>query len=362
MSNINRKLPLTLICLFIFEVAFGQQIPSQKISGCEFKLDSLQKEYSARLLALTDSFNSLLLLKDSLSSVNKIGNDPGILRGEQRVLRDSFETVNLRHKTNIRDRKTKRADGNNVRRATTPRPTNKKTGDISEAKKIARRITFADKTFDTYTIDYPRVQLKFYWKDQKGNKLISIDNLKKYVESGDQTLLFATNAGMYMEDNSPQGLYVQDAKEYTPVNLEKRESGNFFMQPNGIFLLTPSACRVITSSEYVNYKSKTIYATQSGPMLVTRGQINSNFTKGSPNKYIRSGVGINDHGAVVFAISNTPTNFYDFALLFREVLKCKEALYLDGAISRMYLPALQRFETGGEFGALIGVTDNRRKQ
>jgi hypothetical protein len=84
MSNINRKLPLTLICLFIFEVAFGQQIPSQKISGCEFKLDSLQKEYSARLLALTDSFNSLLLLKDSLSSVNKIGNDPGILRGEQR--------------------------------------------------------------------------------------------------------------------------------------------------------------------------------------------------------------------------------------------------------------------------------------
>ncbi len=36
-------------------------------------------------------------------------------------------------------------------------------------------------------------------------------------------------------------------------------------------------------------------------------------------------------------------------------LNCKNALYLDGAISKMYLPALNRFDTTNNFGAMIGV-------
>jgi uncharacterized protein YigE (DUF2233 family) len=42
--------------------------------------------------------------------------------------------------------------------------------------------------------------------------------------------------------------------------------------------------------------------------------------------------------------------------LFQQVLHCRQALFLDGAISRMYLPAIQRHEQGGAFGAMIATT------
>ena len=41
---------------------------------------------------------------------------------------------------------------------------------------------------------------------------------------------------------------------------------------------------------------------------------------------------------LVFAISQQPINFYDFAQLFRDQLGCQDALYLDGSISSIDLP------------------------
>ena len=64
----------------------------------------------------------------------------------------------------------------------------------------ASRIRHADQTFDIYTVDYPKEKIRLFWKDDKGNKLKSIDSLKAYVEGKEQRLVFATNAGMYMED------------------------------------------------------------------------------------------------------------------------------------------------------------------
>lgn len=43
-------------------------------------------------------------------------------------------------------------------------------------------------------------------------------------------------------------------------------------------------------------------------------------------------------------------------MMFKDKLHCKDALYLDGAISKMYLPELGRYDLGGDFGAIIGVT------
>jgi uncharacterized protein YigE (DUF2233 family) len=94
-------------------------------------------------------------------------------------------------------------------------------------------------------------------------------------------------------------------------------------------------------------------------MLVIDGQLHPAFTQGSRTLNIRSGVGIDTAGRVVFAISNGLVNFYDFATLFQQVLHCDQALFLDGTISRMYLPAIQRDEAGGAFGAMIGTTTRR---
>jgi len=220
----------------------------------------------------------------------------------------------------------------------------------------AFKVNYNQHTFDIYEVDHPSQRIKMYWKDAQGEKLKSLANLKKYTASQGHELLFATNAGMYMPDNSPQGLYVENKKELNPIDLAQKQSGNFYMQPNGVFFITASKAQVVTSDVYNKYKNEAIFATQSGPMLVIDGAINSNFKQGSINTYIRSGVGITGSGKAIFAISEEPVNFYDFAALFKDSLKCNNALYLDGAISKMYLPALNRLDADGSFGVMIGVT------
>jgi uncharacterized protein YigE (DUF2233 family) len=60
-------------------------------------------------------------------------------------------------------------------------------------------------------------------------------------------------------------------------------------------------------------------------------------------------------GKIVFAMSKKEINFYDFANYFKS-LGCKNALYLDGLVSRTYLPAENWLQMDGDFGVMIGVT------
>ena len=98
------------------------------------------------------------------------------------------------------------------------------------------------------------------------------------------------------------------------------------------------------------------YANQSGPMLVINKRIHPVFRSRSDSLYIRNGVGIDDRGRVVFAISNEPVNFYTFARFFKQKMRCHNALYLDGNISRMYLPKKGRRSLDGNFAVIFAVT------
>lgn len=208
-----------------------------------------------------------------------------------------------------------------------------------------------------YSVDTKKQNLQFYWKNDKGEILGSIQNLKNYVESKNLTLNFAMNGGMYMEDFKPLGLYIEDGIKLKSLN-KSEGSGNFYLKPNGVFYITnenvPFVCK---TSDFVSNNIK--YATQSGPMLVVDGQIHSAFKKGSTNLNIRNGVGILPNNKAVFAISKTEINFYDFAKYFQQ-LGCKNALYLDGFVSRMYLPEKKWIQTEGNFGVIIGVTAKQK--
>ena len=84
--------------------------------------------------------------------------------------------------------------------------------------------------------------MQLYWKNDKGEKLISLDNLKKHAEQKGKKLVFANNADIYLQDNSPQGLYVENGKQLRPLDTkEKKSNANFYMQPNGVFLPTKNA-------------------------------------------------------------------------------------------------------------------------
>jgi len=222
---------------------------------------------------------------------------------------------------------------------------------------------FRETAFDTYIADLEKDHIAFFLKDEKGENISSIHNLDLQLQQGEKSLLFATNGGMFTPTHEPVGLYIEEGKVIEPINL-KKEKGNFFMQPNGVFGISKKGTAHILQSKSCNkqWQSELDYATQSGPMLLINGKINGHFGEKSPNKLIRSGVGIIDTQTVVFAISNEPVNFYDFASFFRQNYGCQNALYLDGVVSEMYLPELGRYDSTGRFGVMIGIEGKLREE
>jgi len=133
-------------------------------------------------------------------------------------------------------------------------------------------------------------------------------------------------------------------------------NGNFYLKPNGVFYIASNnKAHIIPTSNLLN-RNNIKYATQSGPMLLIDGKMHHAFKKGSSNVQIRNGVGILPDGNLIFAMSKEPVNFYDFAQYF-ESLGCKNALYLDGFVSRTYLPSKNWIQDDGDFGVIIGVTN-----
>jgi uncharacterized protein YigE (DUF2233 family) len=209
-----------------------------------------------------------------------------------------------------------------------------------------------DEKFVDYRIDLKKQNLKLYWKDKNGHLFKSFRNLKDWLDQNGQKLVFAMNGGMYKTDNSPLGLFIEETKVIAPVN-KKSGGGNFYWKPNGIFYITIDNQANICTTESFKTNAKIKYATQSGPMLVINGQIHSAFKQGSTFLNIRNGVGLLPNGQVLFVMSKGEINFYDFADYFKKA-GCKNALYLDGFVSRTYLPSKNWIQTEGNFGVIIG--------
>jgi len=199
-------------------------------------------------------------------------------------------------------------------------------------------------------------QLKFYWKDENNKNYASFQNLKSSLESEQKKLVFATNGGMYNQSFSPQGLYIENGKTLAPIDTKNNGYGNFYLQPNGIFLLTKDNNPEITTTVDFENSGNVQYATQSGPMLLIDGKVHSKFNKNSKHINIRNGVGILPNGNILFAMSKQKINFYEFATYFK-LNGCKNALYLDGFVSRTYLPSKQWEQLEGNFGVIIAVTE-----
>lgn len=212
-----------------------------------------------------------------------------------------------------------------------------------------------DKEFLTYIINPKTKNIKLYWKNDKDEILRSIENLKKYIENKNKKLIFAMNGGMYNLDNSPQGLYIENYKVLSKIDTSNG-NGNFYLKPNGIFYLDDKKEAFISESKKFKHNSSIIYATQSGPMLLINGKIHPSFKENSKNTNIRNGVGILPNNNVVFAMSKNEINLYDFAKFFKK-LGCKNALYLDGFVSRCFLPEKNWKQLDGNFGVIIGITE-----
>ena len=212
-----------------------------------------------------------------------------------------------------------------------------------------------DELFISYIVNPKKQNLEFFWKNEKGENFKNAENLISWLKSKNKKLLFSTNGGMYKKDNSPQGLFIENKIVKSEIDTSNG-NGNFYLKPNGVFYLTTDKNPMICKTEDFANNGKIKYATQSGPMLVIDGEIHTAFKKNSTNLNIRNGVGILPNNQIVFAISKKEINFYDFAEYFKN-LGCKNALYLDGFVSRTYLPEKNWKQIDGNFGVIIGVTE-----
>jgi uncharacterized protein YigE (DUF2233 family) len=208
-------------------------------------------------------------------------------------------------------------------------------------------------------VDLGKADLRLFHAGADGAAFGSFRALKTALAGEGLALPFAMNAGMYHEDLSPVGLFIEDGKEVTQAST-KSGPGNFHLLPNGVFWIGDGRAGVVETKAYLAKPPKARFATQSGPMLVIGGKLHPKFRAASDSRKIRNGVGVIKGGrAVVFALSEAGVTFHAFATLFRDHIGARDALFLDGSISSLHSDALGRSDGWFPMGPIVGVVEKR---
>ena len=166
---------------------------------------------------------------------------------------------------------------------------------------------------------------------------------------------FAMNAGMFNEDGSPLGYFVERSARLEEVNTGNGQ-GDFYSKPNGIFYGTGDEWQVRTTPDFLeNVRRRPGFGTQSGPMLVIAGDLHPDILPDGPERVIRNGVGMDRENRAHFVISNEPVSFGRLARYFRDELQVRNALYLDGEHAALWDPASGRLDEGAPIGPMVVV-------
>lgn len=204
-------------------------------------------------------------------------------------------------------------------------------------------------------------QIRMAWRDDREKPLLKMSAAyQQFAKVGKVEVEMLMNGGIFEPGQIPSGLYIESGKLLSALNLKNGE-GNFFLKPNGVFFVQKEgaqfSAKVVSAREFAKLKpaqlAKIDYAVQSGPLLLNEGGIHAEFRRESKSKRLRNGIGIDAEGRVISLISTTTggVNLWTFAECFRR-LGCRDALYLDGSISRM-----ESFPTkgvpGGDFATFI---------
>jgi len=227
---------------------------------------------------------------------------------------------------------------------------------LPAAAASCRAITFEGAGYTLCEADAARDDIRLFLNDPASDApLGSFSNIDRLLARDGKRLAFAMNAGMYHADRSPVGLYTENGERRAPL-VTSAGPGNFGMLPNGVFCISATRAHVIESRRFARQAPACRFATQSGPMLVIDGALHPRFLKDSDSLYIRNGVGTSADGhRVWFLISDAPVNFHRFARVFRDHLGARQALYLDGNVSRLHAPGLGRSDLGFPLGPMVGV-------
>lgn len=214
-------------------------------------------------------------------------------------------------------------------------------------------LTQDGKNYTVCKFDPRKDDIRTFWQGDDGAPLASFGALAASLKR-DEKLVFAMNGGMYDKDDAPVGLYIERGNELKHANI-RSGAGNFHLKPNGVFYVGGGRAGVMETTRFLKERPQADYATQSGPLLVFGGRFHPRIHAEGVSEKTRNGVGVDRDGLAVFAISNEPVTFFAFASFFRDRLQCDNALFLDGSVSALYAPELNRDDFTLPLGPMIGV-------
>jgi len=204
-------------------------------------------------------------------------------------------------------------------------------------------------------VDPSRHDIKLVYQGPDGAVLGSVSKAVTALAAAGSTPILAMNAGMYHADMTPVGLYVENGIEMAPLNQDEG-FGNFFLKPNGVlFVREDGSAGVLETTAYRDAGLSPVFATQSGPMLVIDGAIHPRFLPDGTSKYIRNGAGVRADGTVVLAITRDKVSLGSFGRLFRDMAKCENALFFDGAVSSLAWGTHMEIDAGEPAGPVVAV-------
>ena len=213
---------------------------------------------------------------------------------------------------------------------------------------------------DAYTVctfDVTEHDIRLFHSDAENEPFRQFETLERELDEQGEVLVFAMNGGMYHDDRRPVGFYRDQYGDQASVNTNDGP-GNFHLKPNGVFWLTKTLSGITESAAYLEQGIDPVYATQSGPMLVIEGELHAGINPEGTSQRRRNGVGVSADGrSVSFVISDAAVTFYEFATLFRDEIQVPNALFLDGQVSRIYMPQIDRNEQGSDLGPIVGVVE-----
>ncbi len=187
---------------------------------------------------------------------------------------------------------------------------------------------------DTYRwLRVDPADIRFVWRGDDGVAYGQLQSARAALENRGEQVLAITNGGIHRPGLIPSGLYVEDGVELTPLNRGSG-SGNFFLQPNGVFWIDDGRAGIDTTEAYAVAERTVDAAVQSGPMLVIDSQINPAFSESSTSTHRRNAVGVDANGRVLLIMADRAVTLWAMAERCRE-LGAVDALYLDGTLSRL---------------------------
>ena len=220
--------------------------------------------------------------------------------------------------------------------------------------------TFEGSHFTVCRYDPATDTLTLAQSDRNGKPLRTFARLENQLGHTSRQVKFAANAGMFGDAGQPIGLHIENGKVRRALNV-RSGNGNFYMMPNGVFYTTANGSPHIAPRDtFAGLKETPVWATQSGPMLVVDGKLNNQFAPDGTSKYIRNAVGVSPNGTAAFVISEAPVSFGRLARFFRDALGCRNALYLDGAVSSLWVPTQNRRDSHTLLGPLLVVAAKPR--